>query len=100
MTAIMEYGISIGLTAFSIVQESWWLPRSKRIGWKPHPLRLPQLTGGMSVLVDCNEATWTSRRGHIGRSGPILTCRRLSDLNRRALPALSVLPPATAQQTR
>ena len=45
LTAIMEYGISIGLTAFSIVLESWWLPRFERIGWKAHPLGLPQMTG-------------------------------------------------------
>jgi acyl-homoserine lactone synthase len=37
LTAIMEYGISIGLTGFSIVLESWWLPRFEPIGWKAQP---------------------------------------------------------------
>jgi acyl-homoserine lactone synthase len=40
LTAIMEYGISIGLTGFSIVLESWWLPRFERCGWKAHPDKL------------------------------------------------------------
>jgi acyl-homoserine lactone synthase len=103
LTAIMEYGISIGLTAFSIVLESWWLPRFERIGWKAHPLGLPDQMDGMSVLavlVDCDEATWKSLCGQIGMSGPTLTWRGLADVNRRALPALSVLPPAAAQQAR
>jgi len=103
LTAIMEYGISIGLTAFSIVLESWWLPRFERIGWKAHPLGLPQMMDGMSVLavlVDCDEATWKSLCGQIGLSGPTLTWRGLADVNRRALPALSALPPPAAQQTQ
>jgi acyl-homoserine lactone synthase len=103
LTAIMEYGISIGLTAFSIVLESWWLPRFERIGWKAHPLGLPHQMDGMSVLavlVDCDEATWKSLCGQIGMSGPMLTWRGLADVNRRALPALSLLPPAAAQQAQ
>ena len=60
LTAIMEYGISIGLTGFSIVLETWWLPRFERCGWKAHPLGLPQMIDGMSVLavlVDCDTKT-------------------------------------------
>jgi len=95
LTAIMEYGISTGLTGFSIVLESWWLPRFERCGWKAHPLGLPQTMDGMAVLavlVDCDEATWASLCGQIGLSKPTLTWRGLAGVNRRALPALS--PPA------
>ena len=93
LTAIMEYGISIGLTGFSIVLESWWLPRFERIGWKAHPLGLPQMIDDMSVLavlVDCEEETWRSLCNQIGASDPILTWHGLAYLNRQALPDLSV----------
>jgi acyl-homoserine lactone synthase len=68
---------------------------------------------GMSVqavLVDCDEAIWTSLCGQIGLTRPTLTWPTLTwptltwhglpDVNRRALPALSVLPPTAAQQTQ
>ncbi len=48
LTAIMEYGISVGLTGFTIVLESWWLPRFERCGWKAHPLGLPQIQHSLS----------------------------------------------------
>jgi acyl-homoserine lactone synthase len=64
----------------------------------------------LAVLVDCDEATWTSLCGQIGLTRPTLTWPTLTwptltwhglpDVNRRALPALSVLPPTAAQQTQ
>ena len=103
LTAITEYGISIGLTGFSIVLESWWLPRFERIGWKAHPLGLPQTIDGMSVLavlVDCDETTWKSLCNQIGLRRPTLTWRGLADVNRQALPDISVPVPPTAQPAR
>jgi acyl-homoserine lactone synthase len=103
LTAITEYGISIGLTGFSIVLESWWLPRFERIGWKAHPLGLPQTIDGMSVLavlVDCDETTWKSLCKQIGLTRPTLTWRGLADVNRQALPDISVPVPPTAQPAR
>jgi len=100
LTAIMEYGVSVGLTGFSIVLESWWLPRFERCGWKAHPLGLPQMIDGMSVLavlVDCDEATWTSLCGQIGLRKPTLTWRGLAGVNRRALPDLSLPAPLAVQ---
>jgi acyl-homoserine lactone synthase len=70
LTAIMEYGISIGLTGFTIVLESWWLPRFERCGWKAHPL------------------------------GPTLTWRGLAGINRQALPDISTLLPPSVQPAR
>ena len=60
LAAIMEYGLSVGLTGFTIVLEAWWLPRFERIGWKSRPLGLPQDIDGMSVLgvlVECDDET-------------------------------------------
>jgi acyl-homoserine lactone synthase len=91
LTAIMEYGISLGLTGFSIVLESWWLPRFLRIGWKAHPLGLPQMIDEMSVLavlVDCEEETWKSLCSQIGATRPILTWRGLDNLDRQILPEI------------
>ena len=103
LTAITEYGISIGLTGFSIVLESWWLPRFERIGWKAQPLGMPQTIDGMSVLavlVDCDETTWKSLCNQIGLTRPTLTWRGLADVNRQALPDISVPVPPTAQPAR
>jgi acyl-homoserine lactone synthase len=103
LTAIMEYGISIGLTGFSIVLESWWLPRFERIGWKAQPLGMPRTIDGMSVLavlVDCDETTWKSLCHQIGLTRPTLTWRGLADVNRQALPDISVPVPPTAQPAR
>jgi len=103
LTAIMEYGISIGLTGFSIVLESWWLPRFERCGWRAHPLGVPQMIDGMSVLavlVDCDDATWVSLCDQIGLHGPTLTWRGLASVSRRALPALSIPPQRTVRPGR
>jgi len=103
LTAIMEYGISIGLTVFSIVLESWWLPRFERCGWRAHPLGLPQMIDGMSVLavlVDCDETTWRSLCSQTGRTSPTLTWHGLTDVNRQILPDISLLRSPTVQPTR
>jgi acyl-homoserine lactone synthase len=60
--AAMEYGVSIGLSAFTIVLESWWLPRLLDQGWVTRPLGLPIEIDSMStlaVMVDVNEQAWT-----------------------------------------
>jgi acyl-homoserine lactone synthase len=103
LTAIMEYGISIGLTGFSIVLESWWLPRFERCGWKAHPLGLPQMIDGMSVLavlVDCDETTWKSLCGQIGLTNPTLTWQGLTGVNRQILPDISLLHSPAVQPAR
>jgi acyl-homoserine lactone synthase len=100
LTAIMEYGISIGLTGFTIVLESWWLPRFQRCGWKAHPLGLPQMIDGMSVLavlVDCDDATWQELCRQIGLTTPTLTWHGLAGINRQALPDISTPLPAAAR---
>jgi acyl-homoserine lactone synthase len=103
LTAIIEYGISVGLTGFTIVLESWWLPRFERCGWKAHPLGLPQMIDGMSVLavlVDCDDTTWKSLCSQIGLTRPTLTWRGLAGINRLALPEISIPAPSTAPPAR
>jgi acyl-homoserine lactone synthase len=90
LAAIMEYGLSVGLTGFTIVLEAWWLPRFERFGWKARPLGLPQEIDGMSVLavfVDCDEETWLTVCDRRKVEGPVLTWNGLSALQRRDLPA-------------
>src|SRR5579872_722414 len=48
--AAMEYGLSIGLSAFTIVLESWWLPRLLDQGWVARPLGLPIEIDRMSTV--------------------------------------------------
>lgn len=103
LTAIMEYGISIGLAGFSIVLESWWLPRFERCGWKARPLGLPRIMDGMAVLavlVDCDETTWKSLCQQIGLSQPTLTWQGLDDVSRQALPDIFLLRPPAVQPTQ
>ncbi len=92
LTAIMEYGISIGLTGFSIILESWWLPWFERCGWKARPLGLPHMiddTSVLAVLVDCDDTTWKSHCSQIGLTRPTLTWSGLTGIQRLALPNIS-----------
>jgi acyl-homoserine lactone synthase len=103
LTAITEYGISVGLTGFTIVLESWWLPRFERCGWKAHPLGLPQMIDGMSVLavlVDCDDATWRSLCSQIGLTKPTLTWHGLANVTRASLPDLSSPSPVSVGQAQ
>lgn len=60
--ATMEYGLSIGLSAFTIVTESWCLPRLLDQGWVTRPLGPPLDIDSIStvaVSVDVNEQALT-----------------------------------------
>lgn len=86
LAAIMEYGLSVGLTGFTIVLEAWWLPRFERIGWKSRPLGLPQDIDGMSVLgvlVECDDETLQTVCERRQISGPLLTWNGLNAAGRR-----------------
>jgi acyl-homoserine lactone synthase len=73
--ATMEYGLSIGLSAFTIVTESWWLPRLLDQGWVARPLGLPHDIDSMStvaVKVEVNERAWTEICARRSVPGPML----------------------------
>ncbi len=92
--AAMEYGLSMGLSAFTIVLESWWLPRLLDQGWVARPLGLPLDIESMStiaVMVDVNEQAWTEICIRRSVPGPMLVWQGLPAVER---PAISVLIPA------
>lgn len=96
MAGTMEYGLIEGLNQFTIVMETWWLPRFQRMGWNPRPLGLPVDINGMNcigVAVDVTEEAWqaTCESRSIDRS--VLISQGIE------LPILSPLnPPARRQQ--
>ncbi|WP_442237457.1 acyl-homoserine-lactone synthase [Rhodopseudomonas pseudopalustris] len=87
--AAMEYGLSIGLSAFTIVLETWWLPRLLDQGWRARPLGLPQDIDGMSttaVLVDVDDEAWLEICARRSVPGPALHWLGLESVNRNPLP--------------
>jgi len=85
--ATMEYGLSIGLSAFTIVLESWWLPRLLDQGWVARPLGLPIDIDSMStvaVIVDVNEQTWTNMCIRRSIPGAMLVWQGLPAMERPA----------------
>src|SRR5581483_7532890 len=89
--ATMEYGLSIGLSAFTIVMESWWLPRLLDQGWVTCPLGLPIDIDSMStvaVMVDVNEKAWNEICARRSVPGPMLVWQGLPLVGRPPLRAL------------
>lgn len=83
--AAMEYGLSIGLSAFTIVLESWWLPRLLDQGWKARPLGLPIEINSLStvaVIVDVNDEAWTEICARRSVPGQMLVWQGLSAVER------------------
>ncbi|MGP9813076.1 acyl-homoserine-lactone synthase [Rhodopseudomonas sp. NSM] len=92
--AAMEYGLAIGLSAFTIVLESWWLPRLFDQGWRARPLGLPRDIDGMSttaVLVDVDDDAWLEICARRSVPGPILQWRGLDNVDRNPLPNIMEL---------
>jgi acyl-homoserine lactone synthase len=86
--AAMEYGLSIGLSAFTIVLESWWLPRLLDQGWVARPLGLPIDIDSMStiaVMVEVNEQAWTEICVRRAVPGPMLVWQGLPVIERPAI---------------
>jgi acyl-homoserine lactone synthase len=89
--AAMEYGLSVGLSAFTIVLESWWLPRLLDQGWVARPLGLPIDIDAMStvaVMVDVNERSWTEICLRRSVPGPMLIWQGLPAVERQAIRVL------------
>jgi acyl-homoserine lactone synthase len=89
--AAMEYGLSTGLSAFTIVLESWWLPRLLDQGWVARPLGLPvdiDSMATMAVIVDINERAWTNICARRSVPGPMLVWQGLPAIERPEIRAL------------
>jgi acyl-homoserine lactone synthase len=86
--AAMEYGLSMGLSAFTIVLEAWWLPRLHDQGWRARPLGLPMNINSMStvaVIVDIDDEAWNGICSRRSVPGSMLVWQGLSAINRQAL---------------
>ena len=76
------------LSAFTIVLESWWLPRLLDQGWLARPLGLPININSLStiaVIVDVNEDAWTKICSRRSVPGPMLVWQGLAAVERRAV---------------
>ncbi|NEW94908.1 acyl-homoserine-lactone synthase [Rhodopseudomonas sp. BR0M22] len=92
--AAMEYGLSIGLSAFTIVLETWWLPRLLDQGWKARPLGLAQDVNGFSttaVMVDVDDDAWLGICDRRSVPGPTLQWQGLDAVRRQSLPEFQVV---------
>jgi acyl-homoserine lactone synthase len=92
--AAMKYGLAIGLSAFTIVLETWWLPRLLDQGWTARPLGLPQDINGFSttaVIVDIDDDAWVGICSRRSVPGPTLQWRGLETVRRHSLPELLVV---------
>jgi acyl-homoserine lactone synthase len=92
--AAMEYGLSIGLSAFTIVLETWWLPRLLDQGWNARPLGLPQDINGFSttaVIVEIDDDAWVGICSRRSVPGPTLQWQGLDAVRRQSLPELLVV---------
>ena len=61
MAGTMEFGLIEGLSQFTIVMETWWLPRFREMGWDPRPLGVPVDINGMNcigITVNVTEEAW------------------------------------------
>jgi acyl-homoserine lactone synthase len=86
--AAMEYGLSIGLSAFTIVLESWWLPRLLDQGWQARPLGLPVNINSMStvaVIVDVNDRAWMEICSRRSVPGSMLIWQGIPAIERRVV---------------
>lgn len=75
MAGTMEFALIEGIEQFTIVMESWWLPRFLAMGWNPRPLGLPADINGMScigVSIDVKEAAWRETCRKRAVSGSVL----------------------------
>jgi acyl-homoserine lactone synthase len=90
--AAMEYGLSIGLSAFTIVLETWWLPRLLDQGWHARPLGLPIDINGLStvaVMVEVNDEAWTEICKRRSIPGALLLWHGLGAIQRQIMGNLS-----------
>jgi len=75
MAGTMEFGLIEGLSQFTIVMETWWLPRFQELGWNPRPLGVAVDINGMScigVTINVTEEAWRETCRKRGVERPVL----------------------------
>jgi acyl-homoserine lactone synthase len=76
----MEFGLAEAISQFTIVMETWWIPRLQEIGWEVRPLGVPMDVEDMvtiGVAVDVTEAALEETREKRFVRGPVLVWRGL-----------------------
>lgn len=81
MAGTMEFGLIESLRQFTIVMETWWLPRFQEMGWNPRPLGVPVDINGMNcigIAANVTEEAWreTCRKRAVDR--PVLVWNGLN----------------------
>jgi acyl-homoserine lactone synthase len=62
LAGTMEFALTQGISQFTIVMETWWIPRLRELGWNVRPLGAPVNINGMitiGVAIDVTERAWT-----------------------------------------
>jgi len=75
MAGTMEFALAYGISQYTIVMETWWLPRFHDLGWRIRPLGLPTMINGMScigVTADVNSEVWRETRVRRSVPGSVL----------------------------
>lgn len=83
LCGVMEYGLEEGMSQFTIVLETWWLPRLQDRGWRVTPLGLPEDIDGMStiaVAVEVADDSVVQLRQDQGITGTLLVRQGLERL--------------------
>jgi acyl-homoserine lactone synthase len=83
LCGIMEYGLEEGIAQFTIVLETWWLPRLQDRGWRVTPLGLPEDIDSMStiaVAVEVADDSVAQLRQDRGITGTLLVRQGLERL--------------------
>ena len=84
LAATMEYGLAEDIHQFTIVMETWWIPRLQEVGWNVRPLGIPTDIKGMltvGVAVDVTEQAWEETRHRRAVPGSVLTWNGIDPLS-------------------
>jgi acyl-homoserine lactone synthase len=85
LAATMEYGLTEDIVQYTIVMETWWIPRLQEIGWNVKPLGMPVDIKGMltvGVTVDVTEQAWEDTRHQRAVDGSVLVWNGIAPTSR------------------
>lgn len=78
LAALQEFALDEGITHYSIVIETWWLPRLHEAGFVVRPLGLPTLIENqwaLAATIDVGESNLDQARALGGITGSVLVRR-------------------------
>lgn len=80
LAALQEFALDEGITHYSIVIETWWLPRLHEAGFVVRPLGLPTLIENqwaLAAVIEVRESSYDQVRALGGLTGSVLVRRGL-----------------------